>query len=57
MGVAAYPEHATTTERLESLADSALYLAKRSGRDRIEVATPPADTAGSLPELSVNGLN
>jgi diguanylate cyclase (GGDEF)-like protein len=39
VGVASYPEHAATTDRLERLADSALYVAKRSGRDRLEVAT------------------
>jgi len=42
-GIAAYPDHATSTERLERLADSALYLAKRSGRNRVEVATPAAE--------------
>jgi diguanylate cyclase (GGDEF)-like protein len=40
VGIAAYPEHALSTERLERLADSALYTAKRAGRDRIEVAIP-----------------
>ena len=39
------PRARDDTERLESLADSALYLAKRSGRDRIEVATPASDAA------------
>jgi diguanylate cyclase (GGDEF)-like protein len=55
VGIATYPDHATSVERLERLADSALYLAKRSGRDRTEVAngtvessrgpvaTPPVD--------------
>ena len=40
VGIAAYPDHATGTERLERLADSALYVAKRRGRDRIEIAEP-----------------
>jgi diguanylate cyclase (GGDEF)-like protein len=39
IGIATYPEHAVGSERLERLADSALFVAKRSGRDRIEVAT------------------
>jgi diguanylate cyclase (GGDEF)-like protein len=38
-GVATYPEHALSTERLERLSDAALYVAKRSGRNRVEVAT------------------
>jgi diguanylate cyclase (GGDEF)-like protein len=43
VGIATYPDHATGPDRLESLADSALYLAKRTGRDRIEVAIPASD--------------
>ncbi|MBJ7355717.1 GGDEF domain-containing protein [Nocardioides sp.] len=39
LGVAAYPEHALSPERLERLADAALYVAKRLGRNRVEVAT------------------
>jgi diguanylate cyclase (GGDEF)-like protein len=56
VGIASYPEHATGTERLERLADAALYLAKRTGRDRAEVASASADSAadhdavaGSIP--------
>jgi diguanylate cyclase (GGDEF)-like protein len=45
VGIATYPDHATGPDRLESLADSALYLAKRTGRDRIELAVPPSDSA------------
>jgi diguanylate cyclase (GGDEF)-like protein len=56
VGLAAYPEHATTPERLESLADSALYLAKRSGRDRIEVATTASETGVSPIDDHVNGI-
>ncbi len=45
VGIACYPDHATTPERLERLADSALYLAKRTGRDRIEIASPGTEPA------------
>jgi diguanylate cyclase (GGDEF)-like protein len=38
LGIAAYPEHATSAERLERIADAALYMAKRAGRNRVEVA-------------------
>lgn len=54
IGVATYPEHAVGAERLERLADSALFVAKRSGRDRVEVAAmadaaQPMSTATSAP--------
>ncbi len=38
LGIAVFPDHAATTERLERLADAALYTAKRAGRDRVEIA-------------------
>ena len=50
IGIAAYPEHALTTERLERLADSALYVAKRSGRNRVEIATAAAETPAPSPD-------
>ncbi len=40
IGVAGYPEHASTPDRLARLADAALYLAKREGRNRVELAEP-----------------
>jgi diguanylate cyclase (GGDEF)-like protein len=51
IGIAGYPDHATTPDRLERLADSALYVAKRQGRNRAEVAEPTsADIARNLSE-------
>lgn len=48
IGVATYPDHATNSERLERLADAALYVAKRSGHDRVEIAARA--TEESTPE-------
>jgi diguanylate cyclase (GGDEF)-like protein/PAS domain S-box-containing protein len=39
VGVAAYPEHGTSVEQLILAADSAMYLAKAQGRDRVVVAS------------------
>lgn len=55
LGVAGYPEHASTLDRLERLADAALYVAKRQGRDRVELAelatveAPAPSANGSAP--------
>jgi diguanylate cyclase (GGDEF)-like protein/PAS domain S-box-containing protein len=38
MGVAAYPDHGYTMDRLLSTADKALYRAKNIGRDRVTIA-------------------
>jgi diguanylate cyclase (GGDEF)-like protein len=40
IGVAGFPDHASTLDRLERLADAALYVAKRQGRNRVELAEP-----------------
>jgi diguanylate cyclase (GGDEF)-like protein len=55
LGIAIYPDHAVNPERLERLADSALYLAKRAGRNRIEVATPAADEPTQTDLAATNG--
>jgi diguanylate cyclase (GGDEF)-like protein len=48
IGVAVFPDHASTPDRLERLADAALYLAKRQGRNRVELAEPsPAGPAAN----------
>ena len=67
VGVAGFPDHASTLERLERLADAALYVAKRQGRNRVELASveagpdlpgpdlPGPDLPGpDLPEATVN---
>jgi diguanylate cyclase (GGDEF)-like protein len=45
IGVAAYPEHTTSAAELFSLADDALYLAKRTGRQRTCVAGQDATSS------------
>jgi diguanylate cyclase (GGDEF)-like protein len=55
-GVAGFPDHASTLERLERLADAALYVAKRQGRNRVELAEPaPVDADAEVPAPSANG--
>ena len=45
VGVAAYPEHGASTAELILAADSAMYLAKAQGRDRVVVAGGSAGRA------------
>jgi diguanylate cyclase (GGDEF)-like protein len=52
VGVAVFPDHASTPDRLERLADAALYLAKRQGRNRVELADPSPVPAVSVPAVS-----
>jgi diguanylate cyclase (GGDEF)-like protein len=47
MGVACFPEHATSAEDLIRASDQALYAAKRAGRNTIKVACPAADDSVS----------
>ncbi len=45
LGVVGFPDHATALDRLERLADAALYIAKREGRNRVELADPASADA------------
>lgn len=56
LGVAGFPDHANTPERLERLADAALYLAKRQGRNRTEVADPAHESASTDVMVLANGV-
>jgi diguanylate cyclase (GGDEF)-like protein len=43
IGVAAFPDHGADGASLLKSADTALYEAKRAGRDRVSLANPPAE--------------
>lgn len=46
VGVAVYPQHASTLEELLKLADHAMYEAKRRSRNAVHVATAKGPTSG-----------
>ncbi|MFC7545145.1 diguanylate cyclase [Plantactinospora sp. GCM10030261] len=47
IGIAVYPDHATTGQRVLDAADDALYAAKAAGRDTYRVALGPAVRSGA----------
>ena len=56
IGVAGFPDHGSTPDRLERLANAALYVAKRKGCNRVELAEPAAaDAVPDQPGPSANG--
>lgn len=44
VGIAEFPQNGRTRDELVGAADSALYLAKQAGRNRVLIATPPQPT-------------
>lgn len=56
IGVAAFPDHATSGDALIRIADNALYAAKRTGRDRVVAAgaLPTVVPPGTGPDIHVD---
>lgn len=50
IGVAVFPEHASTPGLLVKSADTALYAAKESGRDRYRLGEPATDDDDAIPD-------
>ncbi len=57
VGIALFPEHATAVDLLLAAADTALYEAKRLGRNRYAWASPPTVTHAGLPPLLWNAAH
>jgi diguanylate cyclase (GGDEF)-like protein len=55
LGLASFPEHASSRDTLALLADQALYKAKRSGRNRVclPVEEPQTSVIFSIPEEQI----
>lgn len=47
IGIALYPQHGENLAALERAADSALYAAKRQGKQRVQMSTPEISEAAS----------
>jgi diguanylate cyclase (GGDEF)-like protein len=57
-GLAVLPDHAVDGEQLVRLADRALYVAKREGRNRVAIAEPtPRDDVGPGPQSTAESGN
>jgi diguanylate cyclase (GGDEF)-like protein/PAS domain S-box-containing protein len=49
IGIALYPQHADTVEALMGCADTAMYVAKRGGKDRIQTWNDSLPVTGPVP--------
>jgi predicted signal transduction protein with EAL and GGDEF domain len=49
IGIAIYPRHADTVDALMRFADTAMYVAKRSGKDRIQTWRENLPEFGPVP--------
>ena len=52
IGVGLYPQHGTDAQTLQRAADDALYVAKRAGKNRVEVAAGAPETREAAASVS-----